>query len=312
MIQSLSLRNFQSWRSLDLRLAPVTMLVGRGDVGKSAVVRAITYALTNQGGDAFIRDGAAEAQVALSFDDDFALLWTKPRGKGAVYHLITDDGEREFTKTGQSVPQAVQEVTGFREIEIDKGFTISPQFTQQFDKPFIVEESGSRTARILGKLTRLDVLVQAQMICRRDRDAARRDAEASQKRSEEVQARLDALPDVDTLRRRYDATAAAVQAADDARGRVADAEALVEAYRQARRLADLPVSDVSAALADARDAVDRYTVADAARQSFTRAVAEYELAKATLTVAEAQQAEAGAAYDAECREAGLCKECPFR
>src|SRR3990172_7353929 len=95
MLSHVSLRNFQSWKELDLELGRITVIVGRGNAGKSALLRALKYALTNKGGDGFIRHGQEEAVVGMAIDDH-TLIWRKTKGKGGEYEL---DGNL-FTKTG--------------------------------------------------------------------------------------------------------------------------------------------------------------------------------------------------------------------
>ena len=302
------LRDFQSWRRLDVDLAPITMIVGRGFTGKSAIVRAITYALTNQGGDGFIRHGAPKAQVGLAFDEGTALLWTKRRGAGAVYNLsVPVVGPVEFTKTGQSVPAEIEAAVGIRAITIDKNFSVYPQLHQQLDKPFLVDESGSRTARVLGKLTRLDVVVQAQMLCRKDKDAEQKRLQQLESEQERIAAQLKELPDVPALRDKFLEAAAAFTTA----------EGLSTALHAAERLELLEttracVDTAREALNEAASLVSLVEEAEQLVQQRRRQELSYADAGLRYDRAEEDLQEIKEAHEAACQGLGLCESCPYR
>jgi DNA repair exonuclease SbcCD ATPase subunit len=309
MIEHISIRNFQSWRKLDLELGPVTMLVGKGNSGKTAIIRALKYALTNQSGDDFIREGAAGADVGFTTEKD-VLLWSKNRGKGGVYNL---NGEM-YTKTGSTVPPEVSATLGMNEIAIDKTTSLMPNIQMQFDAPFIIGESGSKIARILGRLTKLNILVTAQMACRSDADAARGDARAAAILLEQTVEQLRTFPDTTALTEQFkDLNASTI---------TINAQGL--ALSQARRL--LIQRDRAVALRDAGQTVPR--LREEARKLTDKATALYptrslllrlhneqaKMADAGVGIDRAGEAldEAKAVYDAACKAAGVCEACPWR
>jgi len=314
MIERISLRNFQSWEKLDLDLAPVTMIVGRGNTGKSAIIRAVTYALTNQGGDAFIRNDAKEARVLIGFDDGTALLWSKPRGKGAVYNvLLPSREEREYTKTGQTTPPEILDLLGIRPVEIDKNLTLWPQLSQQFDPPFIIGESGSRIARILGKFTRLDVLVQAQILARRDVADARRQAQAAEESAAHYKSQLDKLPNVDELKDRYDRVRKQYERVRELTGIATQIEAAIQTYRDAEAAAQAgdpgDLAERASVLAGHFEHIGR---AENALANLSRTVAS--LADRGVAVDEASEhlAQLKQEYENLCQAQGICETCPWK
>lgn len=306
MITDLILENFQSWQSAQLELAPITVIVGKGDSGKSAILRAMIYALTNQGGDDFIRRGAARATVAMNVNGH-SLVWEKARGKGGEYDL---DGVK-FTKTGQTVPAEIQEVTGFRALEVDKNYSVMPNIHQQFDPPFLVFESGSRMARILGKLTKVDTLVNAQMLARRDLKLAQGNAAVAQKESAEYQKKLDALPDVEALRDEYREVQQAVQEAKDAADARDRQEYEIRTYREAARKA-VDYSGLAVQCQHAWSEVAQLELALANRERYYTAVASLADASLNLDRATEELAELAAIYKGECAAIGVCDTCPWR
>ncbi len=162
MIEHIHIRDFQSLKDVTLPLGKVTVLMGRGDTGKSATIRALTYALLNKTGGGFIRHGASTAKVSIDLDGHH-LEWNKPAGSGAHYTL---DGKL-FTKMAGALPTAIAEVTGVKELEIDSMVRVVPQIQRQFDPPFILSYSPSQIARILGRLSKLNIITAAQLECRK-------------------------------------------------------------------------------------------------------------------------------------------------
>lgn len=172
MITAVGIRGFQSIKDVELELKPFTVIVGPSSVGKSAAFRAIKAAMTNRAGSDFVRRGDSEAVVLIE-TDSHTVLWNKPRTGGATY--IVDDSE--LTKTGRSVPELVEEALGMRVLEIDSTMSITPQVHSQFDGQFLLTETPGRAAKVLAKLTRLDVLLKAEIAAAKDlrkvRDAAK-------------------------------------------------------------------------------------------------------------------------------------------
>jgi DNA repair exonuclease SbcCD ATPase subunit len=306
MITHLLVENFQSWKEIQLELAPITVIVGKGDTGKSALLRAMIAALTNQGGDDFIRRGAAKATVGMVIDGHM-LVWEKAKGVGGTYDL---DGV-QFTKTGQTVPKEIQDVTGFRALEVDKNYSVMPNIHGQFDQPFLVFESGSRMARILGKLTKVDTLVNAQMLARKDLKVAQDKLAVAQKQSAELQLKLDAMPDVEALRDEYNQVREAVQEASAATATHTAVEQAVRAYRTATRKT-VDYSGLAEQCRKAREACARWDAAESAGERFYRAVAV--LADAALGVDKTTErlAELTALYHSACSETGVCSSCPWK
>jgi len=71
MISKAVINNFQSWKQVELSLDPgVNVIIGQSDSGKSAILRAIRWALWNRPmGDQFKSHWAKNTFVSLEFDD---------------------------------------------------------------------------------------------------------------------------------------------------------------------------------------------------------------------------------------------------
>ncbi len=241
MITQLTVEGYQSIGNDTLDLAPVTLVVGKNYSGKSALAnRALLALATNQTGDEFIKQGAKQALVSVTLDDGHIITWTKTKGKGGEYDL---DG-RTFTKTAGQVPEEIQEALGIRPIVIDDQFSLFPQIQRQWDPPFLVGESGSRIARALGKLTKIDVIVSAQMSTRkkRDRHGKARDTE------EELHGRLseqrEALPPVEELRGDLNLIQSSIERAKGLEENITAVRALTAELRSAQSVVAIDLDPV--------------------------------------------------------------------
>src|SRR3990167_8742126 len=154
--------DFQSLADVDMEVGALTVVLGATNAGKSAVVRALQAALFNWSGGAFVREGAAEATVDLVFDER-TLLWRKPRKGGAVYYIQPTYGSPGLvvSRAGKDLPPEITELTGVREIECE-GARAKLQVDAQFDQPFLLAGTGGQAARLLARVSKLDVLLTGQ------------------------------------------------------------------------------------------------------------------------------------------------------
>ncbi len=249
MIRQLTVENFQSIVKGTLDLAAVNLVVGRNYSGKSAVAIRALYALaTNRTGDEFIRQGAKEARVSVVLDDGQEITWSKVKGKGGEYFL----DERVFTKTAGQVPEEIAEALGIRPIVIDDTLSIMPQIQRQWDAPFLIGETGSRQARILGKLTKVDVIVSAQMSTRKKRDRHAKDRDSAEEEHGRLTEQRDALPPVEELRADLTLVKGAIERAEEAAANIEAVRILAAELRRERRVVAVDLGPATAAMMEAR------------------------------------------------------------
>ncbi len=198
---SVRIVNYQSILDTTIELGQVTVIAGPGDAGKSAILRAIRAAFLNDGNDRDIRHGEKKCLVELDFDDDRQVRWYKEIGKGGCYDITELVNEavtcKSFTKTGGAVPEEIQAIFGVSEVELGPSNTVTPQLSDQFDIPFVLGESGSKRAKIIGKATRLDVVVTAQAACKTSADAHKRAATQEYQALESLTSQLEDLPNIE-------------------------------------------------------------------------------------------------------------------
>lgn len=186
MIDSISIKNFQSLYDITVPLTQFTVLTGRSSSGKSAFIRACRLLMENARGTAFISYGEHTASVMARLGDDVVSI---ERGKENRYTLHIDSGPAEhYTKLGGEVPEDIQNFFG-----IDTSLSIAGQF----DPPFLLTASGSEVARTLGALTNVDVVMAAAREANRLKLQHSSSARAAQDALASVTEQLDALGDVD-------------------------------------------------------------------------------------------------------------------
>ena len=197
-LRRVSIRDFQSLSDVALDLGALTVIVGRTNAGKSALIRAIDAALFNRSGAEFLREGATKATVTLDFEAG-SLVWTKPRKGGAEYAVIPTDGvPTTVTRAGRELVPEIDALTGVREIETD-GVRAKLQVAAQFDEPFLLSNTGGQAAKLLAHVSKLDVLVKAQVHAKQDLQRTRRRADDAEQQAEGLAAKVEAMPDYGAL-----------------------------------------------------------------------------------------------------------------
>ena len=205
----------------------MTVIVGATNAGKSALVRALQAVLFNWSGGGFVREGASKTSVTLAFEGGL-LAWVKPRKGGGEYKVWRGDEEITVTRAGRELVPEIQALTGVREVEAE-GVRAKLQIEGQFDDPFLLASTGGQAAKLLARVSKLDVLVTAQVRARRDMERARRSADSTAEEAEAARTQLERMPDFDALVLRWNSLTEALNIAQDrveavARARQLDAE----------------------------------------------------------------------------------------
>lgn len=151
MIERVKIKNFQVHLDKGVEFSPgVTTIVGRSDVGKSTILRALRWACLNDfsGGD-FITHGKKEVKVLVALDNGLRIIRGKSqRASGNTYKLVVDGKKKVFRSFKNTVPQAIQELLLLNEIN----------FQKQHDSPFWFNESSGEVSRRLNAVIDLSII----------------------------------------------------------------------------------------------------------------------------------------------------------
>jgi len=172
----IEIRNFQSVEHAVITVRGFTALVGRSNIGKSAVIRAVEAALSGASGTSFVRHGPKCARRLKDIKTckcyasvhivggGMDLLWEKGDGvnryryNGKDYDAIAR-GFPEFLK-----PDFTPVKVGDKQVQL--------QIATQWEPIFLLNTSGGTVADVLSDVARLDRINMAMRLSEKDRKAA--------------------------------------------------------------------------------------------------------------------------------------------
>lgn len=157
-IERVIVQNFQSLQKLDLAIGKFTVIVGPSSSGKSAFLRAMKGLASNIRGSSVITTGQKSAAISLYTENNIVTLKkTATSGKYILTDRVTGK-EESFTKLAQKVPEAVSEALNIQPVSTSEA---SINFAGQFDKPYLLGETASHVAKVLGDLTNVSTIFEA-------------------------------------------------------------------------------------------------------------------------------------------------------
>jgi len=186
------IENYQSIADVVFNTKGFTVITGKTNIGKSAVIRAVRSALRNNKGNAYIRNGEDTCTVQLQDGKTVDILWQK--GQGNQYKINGTD----YKNIGFDIP-ADMSVLGFRALTVGDR-ELYPQVSDQFSPLFMVNETGSVCAEVLFDVSRVNVLNSAQKMIERDHKAAKSEQKLRREDLKGIEQKLDGLVEVQRLR----------------------------------------------------------------------------------------------------------------
>lgn len=160
-ISKVIIENFQSHANTTVDFKDFNGIVGPSDNGKTAIIRAMIWALYNTpSGDSFIKKGENKCQVTILFDDGSSLVKTRTP-KTHSYDLYSPGSEPihlEAFGTGPVDDVVLFHRMGFVDFLGEKQ---SLNVCKQLDSPFFLGESPVTKAIIIGKLGNTEVIDKA-------------------------------------------------------------------------------------------------------------------------------------------------------
>lgn len=158
MLERVVVHNFQSLKKADIELGRFTVIVGPSSSGKSAFMRAVRALSSGLRGNSTITVGEKSLSITAYTEENIVTL---ERGKVKGQYLITNrtTGEVDkFTKLAAAVPEAVSQALRIQPITKEKS---SINFAGQHDLPFLLGDTASTVAKVLGDLTNVSTIFEA-------------------------------------------------------------------------------------------------------------------------------------------------------
>ncbi len=158
MLQRIKINNFQSLHDVDIEFGKFTVIVGASSSGKSAFTRALKAVASNALNSDYITQGTKHSAVSVTTDKGTVTIERNAGGSSAYKVNPVGGKESSFTKLNRQVPSEVTEVLG---LSAHTQEVASINFASQFDPPYLLKESSSNVARILGELTNVSTIFAA-------------------------------------------------------------------------------------------------------------------------------------------------------
>ena len=159
----LEAENFQSHALTVLDLSSgLNVIVGPSDQGKSALIRSLCWLIYNEPrGAEFIRRGATVCRVKAVLDSGEIIVRERSSSKNRYIYYSADGEECIFEGFGSTVPLEIARVLQMPKIVLDTDKSISLNLSSQLESPFLLEESGTARAKMIGRLTGVHIVDSA-------------------------------------------------------------------------------------------------------------------------------------------------------
>lgn len=144
---SISINNFQSIKQAKLSFTGYSCIVGRSDMGKSAVRRSIQTALFNQWSSSFTRVDSTRTTISLSHNNNTVSL-NKPENSWVI-------NNKQIPKLGRDKPDL-------------PNYNQELNITTQLEPLFMVSYKDTENTRILNNLFGIDIIEEAQRLAQSD------------------------------------------------------------------------------------------------------------------------------------------------
>jgi len=161
-IKKLQIKNFQSHKDTALEFDEgLNIIVGPTNSGKSSILRALKKVIRDSpSGNNFVNVDANECSISIETDKDTIERHIVVASTGETKtNEYTLNGEL-FAKFGKEIPLEVIRTLKMPEVEFDNS-KIDLNFADQFEGPFLLASPPSLKARVLGKLSGVDILDSA-------------------------------------------------------------------------------------------------------------------------------------------------------
>lgn len=196
MATDIHIKNFQSIKDLNLKIDGFTVLIGKNNIGKSAIIRAIKSALDNESGKENIRLGESTIEVQVTRPDiDFK--WSK--GAETFYDVTLPGQKKEtYTKLNRAVPEPVIRA-GFDKISIEDKME-NPLIANQFKSLFLLDKRGSVITEVLTDLYNIDIITIADEKCQKDLKSNKSLLKTREVDLKTLQATISKYKDIETIK----------------------------------------------------------------------------------------------------------------
>ncbi len=152
MIKSIKLENFQSHKNSALEFHPgLNIIVGTTDSGKSAILRALRYVVTNKPlGDDFRSNWGGDTEVVIETEETWVTRTkSKTENSYVIHHPVETGKEPTIYKAfGADVPQEIRALLDMEDVNLQA----------QMDSPFLISKTSGEAANHFSKIANIDII----------------------------------------------------------------------------------------------------------------------------------------------------------
>ncbi|MCY9198068.1 AAA family ATPase [Bacillus atrophaeus] len=238
-INRIQIKGFQSHVDSDIHLGNgLNVITGPSDSGKTSVLRAVRWVAFNEpAGEAFVNSTVGEAEVVITIDSGHIV--TKRRRKGKTSYSIQQNEYDEGSLFEKSeVPEEVKALLGIRK-ETYGDFETALNFAYQLDAPFLISETASAGAKVLGKLAGTSAVDMAVKSVNKDTVAARSERSRATQDIERINGELLQFDGVDEAKERLEHAQYVLEQVEQNVAKLAKLKEQNEAYSAAQSLLEV-------------------------------------------------------------------------
>lgn len=190
--------NFQSLEHVEFEICGFTAIAGKSNIGKSAILRAISGSILNIPVSNLVRKDAKYCSVELQ-SEDWGFKWEK--GERNVNRYWVNNKEQPLDKVGFGQTE-ITENFGFKSIKVGTD-SVHPWYASQFHPIFLIDKSGTAITNFISEISRLKVLQDGILINVRQKRRLLDEAKLHEKNIEDLklkESKLSKLPDLIALK----------------------------------------------------------------------------------------------------------------
>jgi DNA repair protein SbcC/Rad50 len=193
-LSKIILEDFQAFEKGEFALSPnLNILVGISNVGKSSVARALSLILFNKWDKSWCRFGTKYCKVTIQTDTGIEVMREKGEKINRYILRLPGQADQLFESFGVTTPEAVQQALKIHEVQIDSTDSLNLQLAGQMDSLFLLSQTGSYRAKVLGKLSGATYLDAAIREINKDKRQLTAEKQSKDLELVDLQAQIDKL-----------------------------------------------------------------------------------------------------------------------
>lgn len=195
-IKKLQIKNFQAHKDTTLEFNEgLNVITGATNTGKSSILRALKKVIRDTpGGNNFVNIDEKECVISVETEDNEITRHIAISSKGDTKtneYILNDE---LFAKFGKEVPIEIIRALRMPEIDFDS-IKVDLNFADQLEGPFLLSSTPSLKAKVLGKLSGVDVLdraiIQTNKCLRKTSNEVKNDTVSIEKLNQELSEFID-------------------------------------------------------------------------------------------------------------------------